>query len=52
VEYYEKSAQGDPSKIYLFHELAELYLQLTKYTDAIRVLQEAINLTRDMQVRT
>lgn len=43
VEYYETAAKGDPSKIYLFHELAELNLQLRKFDDAKRVLDEALH---------
>lgn len=42
LEYYENAVKSEGSKLTLAHELAELYLQLKKYEDSIRVLQEAL----------
>jgi tetratricopeptide repeat protein 21B len=42
VQYYETACKGESAKLHLYHELAELYLSLKRFEDAIRVLKDAM----------
>ncbi len=45
VQYYEAAIKADRGKLYLFHELADLYLQLKLYDHAIKTLEVALSPT-------